>query len=117
MFSFFAGPALIATAATLSVALPSAAQTMPSTSMPAAAAAARPDSGDPRASVPPVSYRSAFAGYRPNVEEKVGSWKDANDRVGRIGGWRAYAKEARQPERPTEGSAEMPASHGGNKKE
>ena len=39
-------------------------------------------------------YRSAFDGYRNHADQPVGSWREANDRVGRIGGWRAYAREA-----------------------
>lgn len=39
-------------------------------------------------------YRSALEGYRPYSEEKMVPWKEANDTVGKIGGWRAYAKEA-----------------------
>ncbi len=115
MSPFFAGVALIAAAATLSVALPSTAQSPTPSSAPAAGSAAKVDSSDPKASVPPVTYRSAFAGYRPNVEEKVGSWRDANDSVGRIGGWRVYAKEAREPEAPAEGSKPALPGHGGNK--
>ena len=45
-----------------------------------------------------VSYTSPVADYQPFVDEKVTSWKAANDKVGQIGGWRAYAKEAQQPE-------------------
>lgn len=54
-----------------------------------------------------LGYRSTFEGYRAFADEKVGSWRDANDTVGRIGGWRAYAKEARQP-------ASAPAAPGGS---
>lgn len=115
MSPFFAGPALIAAAAALSTALPSAAESPTPSTAPAAGSAARVDSRDPKAGVPPATYRSAFAGYRPNVEEKVGSWKDANDIVGRIGGWRVYAKEAREPEAPAEGSKPMLPGPGGKK--
>ena len=52
------------------------------------------DPGDPRAAVPPVEYRSAFSRYRPNVEAEVGSWREKNAEVGRIGGWRVYGREA-----------------------
>jgi hypothetical protein len=45
-----------------------------------------------------VSYASPIADYLPFVDEKVTSWKAANDKVGQIGGWRAYAKEAQQPD-------------------
>lgn len=44
------------------------------------------------------SYQSAFDDYRPFGEEQLTSWREANDTVGRIGGWRAYAREAQQPE-------------------
>ena len=45
-----------------------------------------------------VSYTSPIADYLPFVDEKVSAWKAANDKVGQIGGWRAYAKEAQQPD-------------------
>lgn len=45
-----------------------------------------------------VTYTSPIADYQPYVDEKVTAWKAANDKVGEIGGWRAYAKEAQQPE-------------------
>lgn len=56
-----------------------------------------PDPLDPQAAVPPAQYRSALAAYRPLAEAPVGSWKEANERVNRIGGWRAYAREAAAP--------------------
>ncbi len=45
-----------------------------------------------------VHYTSPIADYQTFADEKVGSWRAANDKVGQIGGWRAYAKEAQQPE-------------------
>lgn len=45
-----------------------------------------------------VSYTSPIADYQLFVDEKISGWKAANDKVGQIGGWRAYAKEAQQPE-------------------
>jgi hypothetical protein len=41
-----------------------------------------------------AAYTSAFDGYRRFDDQKVGRWRDANDNVGRIGGWQAYAREA-----------------------
>lgn len=41
-----------------------------------------------------IGYQSAFEGYRRLTDEPVVSWKGANDNVGRIGGWRVYAREA-----------------------
>lgn len=60
----------------------------------------RPGTADPldaRAAVPAVTYVSPFIGYRPDGVIKVAPWKEANDTVARIGGWRAYAREASQP--------------------
>lgn len=52
------------------------------------------DPGDPKTTVPPVRYDSAFAGYRLNADVEVARWRDVNDNVGRIGGWRVYGREA-----------------------
>jgi hypothetical protein len=60
-----------------------------------------PDPLDASAVVPRVSYQSSLRDYKPLAEQRVGSWKDANDTVSRIGGWRAYAREAAQGERAT----------------
>lgn len=86
----------------------------------------RPDAADPKADVPPLVYSSVLQGYRPNDEVEVGAWKGINDNVGRVGGWRVYAKEARQPDAvaPSAGAASapagtdikpMPAGHAGHK--
>lgn len=59
----------------------------------AGAAAAQP--APPPAPVPePFAFRSALEQYQPYAPQPVGSWRGANDTVGRIGGWRAYAREA-----------------------
>ena len=50
------------------------------------------------ASAVPAVYRSAFEGYRAFTEEPVKSWREANDLVGRIGGWQAYAREVQAGE-------------------
>ena len=66
-----------------------------------AAKAAKPDPLDPldpTASVPALRYVSSFSKYRLLGDEKPASWRDANDTVTRIGGWRAYAREAQQPD-------------------
>ena len=54
-------------------------------------------------------YRSAFEGYPPYNDEKIAPWKESNDTVGKIGGWRAYAKEAQEPQAP---GAALPAAAG-----
>ncbi len=56
----------------------------------------KPDPLDPNASVPALSYESSFSRYRRLGDEKPVSWREANDTVARIGGWRVYAREAQQ---------------------
>ena len=99
-----------------------------------AAKTAKPDPLDPKASVPALSYESSFSQYRRLGDEKPVSWRDANDTVTRIGGWRVYAREAQQPDpapaakpadatsaaKPSEPSVPtsakpMPPGHGGHK--
>lgn len=55
---------------------------------------------DANAAVPPLVHRSALSTYRPAGEVPLRSWKDANDTVTRIGGWRSYLREANAPEAP-----------------
>lgn len=59
-------------------------------------------------------YRSAFEGYQRFKDEKVQRWKDSNATVERIGGWRAYAKEAQESKptdtKPAEAKAANPHS-------
>ena len=59
---------------------------------------ARPDPLDANASVPALSYRSSFSRYRGLGDDKRVSWREANDAVASIGGWRVYAREAQLPE-------------------
>ncbi|MBK5106040.1 MAG: hypothetical protein JJE42_17470 [Burkholderiales bacterium] len=59
--------------------------------------------GDPldaRAPVPTVTHASSLAHYRKLTEEPVISWREANETVSRIGGWRTYAREAAAPDLP-----------------
>jgi hypothetical protein len=64
----------------------------------AAAPNSRPDPLDPQASIPTLRYQSSFAAYRRLDDGQLISWRDANDTVSRIGGWRVYAREAQQPD-------------------
>ena len=57
-------------------------------------AASRPDPMDAGASVPVTTYKSTFGAYRAQSEPEVAPWRDSNDTAARIGGWRAYAREA-----------------------
>lgn len=84
---------------------------LPAAAQPPAAAAsspnrsARPDVLDAAARVPPVVHRSPLAQYRRYADEPTGSWREANELVNRIGGWRAYAREAAAPAAPASAPA------------
>lgn len=105
-------------AALFAAACAAAAQTAPPVS--------RPDPLDPQAKVPAHKFESSFAAARRGADDKPVSWREANDNVARIGGWRVYAREAQQPESTVDAPA-SPASagaakamphhgHGGHKK-
>jgi hypothetical protein len=74
-------------------------------------AARQPDPNDPSIAVPAAQYRSSFHDYRYLRDEPVLSWKESNDLVGRIGGWRVYAREAVPAESPA--PAPVPPGQGG----
>jgi len=60
----------------------------------AAFAQAPADAEASKAALPTqLRYSSAIGGYQVYTDQPVQSWQQANDRVGQIGGWRAYAKE------------------------
>jgi len=52
------------------------------------------DPANSAAPVPHVKYRSPFATLSDSEAVEVAPWRSTNDTVGRIGGWRAYAREA-----------------------
>lgn len=96
-----------------------AAQTAPS-------AGRKPDPLDAGAGVPAVAYESSFSRYRRMAQDEAIAWRESNDTAARIGGWRAYAREAQQPgpapaappERPVTPDPKatpMPQGHGGHK--
>ena len=71
------------------------------TSSPALPAPSAPaDPLNPQARVPAALYVSPLASYRRLGEDKPVPWKEANETVNRIGGWRAYAREAQQSDAP-----------------
>lgn len=49
------------------------------------------------ASLAPLRFDSVLSRYKPMTDQKLGSWREANDTVTRIGGWRTYLKEAQTP--------------------
>ncbi len=66
---------------------------------PGGAPAPSPVSGEParaEAGAPRLTYRSPFEGYRPHRDITPGPWRAMNDEVARIGGWKAYAREAHE---------------------
>jgi hypothetical protein len=44
----------------------------------------------------PLQYFSIFDRYQPFKDQPLLPWREANDAVEKIGGWRFYAKEAQQ---------------------
>ena len=61
------------------------------------AAEPRPDPLDATAPVPTLKFSSSLSSFRAFGDDKPVAWKEANDTTARIGGWRAYAREARAP--------------------
>jgi len=49
----------------------------------------------------PLQFESVLSRYKPMTDQKLGSWRDANDTVTRIGGWRTYLKESQTPDPAT----------------
>lgn len=58
---------------------------------------AMPDPLDAAAPVPPVVHHSSLRARARTADVPVGSWREANDAVARIGGWRSYLREAQTP--------------------
>ena len=81
------------------------AQTVPAPAAPAPAAHTTPV---------PLSFHSALEAYQPFTDAKPIPWREANDTVGRIGGWQAYAREAQQAPSPPD--AAQPVPHSGHAK-
>lgn len=74
-----------------------------------------PAHADAPKSVLPTSlqYSSAIDAYQGYTDQSVQSWRQANDRVGRIGGWRAYAKEIKTGKPAKDAVSDDPhAGHG-----
>lgn len=63
---------------------------------PATTSTDRRDPADPKAPVPAASYLSPLRAYRGFAEPPVAPWRETNELVRQRGGWRAYAREARE---------------------
>ena len=48
-----------------------------------------------RGAAPPLTYRSAYEGYRPYAEESLAPWREVNDNVERVGGHAGVARDRR----------------------
>lgn len=107
-FQCVASAALLAAAWPVAMAQVQAPQA-PTASMPAARLA--PAAAVP---VPRAASSSAFEGYKRFDDQPVGSWRDANDTVGRLGGWQAYAREAQGHGASADSASPLPipAEHG-----
>ena len=81
--------------------------------MGAARAEPRADPANAAVPVPTVRYTSPLAGYRGLGDDRPTPWREANDTTARIGGWRSYAREAREP-LPAAPAASGPAVHHGH---
>jgi hypothetical protein len=71
---------------------------------------ARPDPLNPRAEVPPPRTPAALRGYRPATTPEPGQWREANDNVARIGGWKTYLREAQQADAAPAAAPAAPAA-------
>ncbi|MDL2339531.1 MAG: hypothetical protein QFE16_16985 [Pseudomonadota bacterium] len=82
------------------VSAPNAAQAQAQATAPAspAPAGARADPADPKAPVPAAPYVSPLRAYQGFAEPQVAPWRETNELVRQRGGWRAYAREAREPD-------------------
>ena len=67
----------------------------------------RADPADPNATTPASAYRSSLSRYQAFAEPDVAPWRETNELVRQRGGWRAYAREAREPSPAT---APLPAA-------
>lgn len=68
----------------------------------------------PDATATLLQYRSVFAQYQGLSDQPVAAWADTNATVEKIGGWRVYAKEAREPDtaEKTDQATHMPTHQG-----
>ena len=82
------------------VSAPTAAQAQATVPASPAPASARSDPADPKAPVPAAPYVSPLRAYQGFAEPQVAPWRETNDLVRQRGGWRAYAREAREPDAP-----------------
>jgi hypothetical protein len=59
-----------------------------------------------------LAYTSPFASYQRFQDAPPGAWQDTNQTVNRIGGWRAYARQAQETQTPAPAPAKETPSTG-----
>lgn len=81
--------------------------------LPVGAWAELPDPLDAGAATSALHYQSPLKAYQGFSEQPLHNWREANDLVGRIGGWRTYAQEPYSQDvpapQPAESAGEPPA--------
>ncbi len=55
-----------------------------------------------------LQYFSVFTHYQSFREQPLPSWQETNDNVGKIGGWRFYVRDAKQPETGASANGALP---------
>ena len=103
---------------------PSAQSAPSATPQMAGATGTRADPADPKAPVPTTSYVSPLRAYQGFAEPQVAPWRETNELVRQRGGWRAYAREAREADaaptaaptasRPAPAAKPTPGGHSGH---
>lgn len=83
-------------------------------SLPAAAGQGAKGRAVEGAGLTTLHFESAFDGYKPYVHQPPAPWRQSIDRVGEVGGWRAYAREAAEPEGSGAQHAAPEAPHSGH---
>jgi hypothetical protein len=74
-----------------------------------------PDPLDAEATTPALDYQSPLSAYQGLADQPLQGWREANELVGRIGGWRTYAQEPwEQPAAADAPSAPSPHSQHGD---
>ena len=78
----------------------------------AQSAAHKTDATSETISMPQLQYQSILGNYQAYTEQDVLPWREANDQVGKIGGWRADAREMSDtPSVPDVSPSPSPSPH------
>ena len=76
--------------------------------------ASAPDAANPDAPGAPLIHPEMPPFKQGDDAPAPNAWREANDAVARIGGWRVYAREAQQPEATPSGQAAPAAPMAGS---